>query len=88
MKYVGITETYDPCFVPDLVARWERQDREEELERQRMLDPIPLPRMRKRWPALFADMKIDEAIDSFHQKTANNMRSFVRSMQRNRRRRR
>jgi hypothetical protein len=81
-------ETEPATLYPDLVAIWERQDREEELERQRMFDPIPLPRVRKRWPALFANLKIDEAIDSFHQKTANNMMSFVRSMPRNRRRRR
>jgi hypothetical protein len=80
-------ETEPATLYPDLVARWEQQDREEELERQRMFDPFPLPRVRKRWPALFADMKIDDAIDSFHQKTANNMMSFVRSLSRKHRRR-
>jgi hypothetical protein len=80
-------ETEPATLYPDLVALWEKQDREEELERQRMLAPIPLPRIRKRWPALFADLKMDEELETFHQKTANNMMSFVRSLSRKHRRR-
>lgn len=80
-------ESEPATLYPDLVAAWEEEDREEELERQRMLAPIPLPRMRKRWPALLANLKMDEAIAVFHQKTANNVMSFVRSLPRKRRRR-
>ena len=79
--------TEPATLYPDLVAAWEKQDREEELARQRMFDPIPLPRMCKRWPALLANLKMDEAIEVFHQKTANNMMSFVRSLSKKRRRR-
>lgn len=79
--------TDSAALYPDLVAAWEKEDREEELARRRMFDPIPLPRMRKRWPALFTNLKMDEAIEVFHQKTANNMMSFVRSLPRKRRRR-
>lgn len=80
-------EKESATLYPNLVADWEAEDREAELEEQLAFAPIPLPRVRKRFPSLLAMDEMDFNIEEFHQKTANNMMSFVRSMQRNRRRR-
>lgn len=38
---------------PDIVATWEREDRERKLAEEMARRPIPLPRINKRWPSLF-----------------------------------
>ena len=81
-------EKESATLYPNLVADWEAEDREAELEEQLAFAPILLPRVRKRFPSLLAQSEMDFNVEVFHQKTANNMMSFVRSMQRNRRRRR
>ena len=81
-------EKESATLYPNLVADWEAEDREAELAEQLALAPIPLPIVRKRFPSLRALSEMEFNIEEFHQKTANNMMSFVRSMQRYRRRRR
>ncbi len=83
-------EKESATLYPNLVADWEAEDREAELEQKLLTEPVvySLPQLRKRWPSLLAMDEMDFNIEDFHQKTANNMMSFVRSMQRHRRRRR
>ena len=81
-------EKESATLYPNLVADWEAEDREAELEEQRAFAPFPIPLVRKRFPSLRAQSEMEFNIEDFHQKTANNMMSFVRSIQRNRRRRR
>ncbi|WP_405327559.1 hypothetical protein [Fibrobacter sp.] len=81
-------EKESATLYPNMVADWEAEDREAELEEQRAFAPIPLPRVRKRFPSLMAQSEMEFNIEEFHQKTANNMMSFVRSMQKHRRHRR
>ena len=80
-------ERESSTLYPNLVADWEAEDREAELEEQLAFAPIPLPYVRKRFPSLLAQQDMDFRIQEFHQKTANNMMLFVRSMQRKHRRR-
>lgn len=81
-------EKESATLYPNLVADWEAEDREAELAEQLAFATIPIPIVRKRFPSLLAQSEMEFNIEDFHQKTANNMMSFVRSMQRYRRRRR
>lgn len=81
-------EKESSTLYPNMVADWEAEDREAELAEQLAFAPIPIPIVRKRFPSLSAQTEMEFNIEEFHQKTANNVMSFVRSMQRNRRRRR
>ena len=81
-------EKESATLYPNMVAYWEAEDRRAELEERRAYDPIPIPLMRKPFPSLWVQNEMEFNIEEFHQKTANNMMSFVRSMQRHRRRRR
>lgn len=81
-------EKESATLYPNLVADWEAEDREAELAEQLAFAPFSIPLVRKRFPSLRAQSEMEFNIEDFQQKTANNMMSFVRSMQRNRRRRR
>ena len=80
-------EKESATLYPNLVADWEEEDREAELEEQLAFAPIPLPRMRKRFPSLLAQQEMDFSIEEFHQKMANKMMSFARALSRKHRRR-
>jgi hypothetical protein len=50
---------------PDIVAAWEREDRERKLAEEMAMAPILLPRIKKRWPSLFNDEPPRELISNF-----------------------
>ena len=74
---------------PDVVATWEREDRERKLAEEMAMAPIPLPRIRKRWPSLFkAETPREQIIEFNMEGQRHGMMSFARHISKRRSKRR
>ena len=75
--YRVVTES--SAAYPDIVATWEREDRERKLAEEMAMAPILLPRIKKRWPSLFKADTPRELIHYFNMEgQRHNMLSFAR----------